>query len=826
MKFTAAVWLVLTAALSAYAAEAFVEETPADAPGAWATVSGSAWHGGKKYVGGLGFEVTVEGWPRLVQRGHYDVFTPHNSNREAFPRVAWQDYGLIRTGPDSSPVKLVRDTWCHRQYAIASGEQAMTLHVSRLTPAVLCTTESNGIELFAGEKYAGRVKEQKRSTVPAHAAFVREGKVTVSPTDRVVDTSGMDECWVLLWFGRSSFYRRTAIPNILWRATAQSKFMNEPNGYFRPSDMPVLVVFRNRPASLRAVGDAIRIEFPEKAGSVALLPLLGFYHVPVAETEKWAQSLPDDIVSRCRTWARRLKCYPTGCRELRRVAGGGKDVAIRYEYSFLELPDVWATKAEKLAPVPPAAALAKRYGFDVEISGKLAPLAIPTHSGPYTGIADSDAVELTVHGMDRYINEAAAPGETTSESAKVLVEELREEVAKMVDAGPLAPVTSFRPAKFEAHFRNPAETLLALSEALTYLDGPGREEAVEYILDELKRANPARAKTAGVMYAKAANRNYRPNVPPPRRPEWRIRQEERANSAYAFWAFAAGSGDWERVKANYDAVRAQATSPLRAREWAICGYFQGGSEARGGAAAARGEDRGSAQAVNGRFARWVGLARLARRYGDTDTADRCAYLLARCAMNRAALGAIVGYMYDEKFQTIEDPGWMYKYSSGSGESGPGLLWSKHWAGEASDLRTVVRWDEFAPCISQCEGDHWRPIWMHLQDLTPECGRLCANVEILRRRTAVFVAGVERNCPAWYMTNREANVGKEIHLDDPRNSCGVFLGKCHVLGVPGSEMLKYQDIPFVRVGDLYHIRRLVANLRCFGGLKWKYVGDMQ
>lgn len=133
---------------------------------------------------------------------------------------------------------------------------------------------------------------------------------------------------------------------------------------------------------------------------------------------------------------------------------------------------------------------------------------------------------------------------------------------------------------------------------------------------------------------------------------------------------------------------------------------------------------------------------------------------------------------------------------------------------------MIRWDEFGPVVSQMFGDHWYPIFPTFLDLTPEDGRFlsdCLLVECER-----FVDAVERNCPAWFVTRGIAFVGKGKSMNSPLNSYSIFLAHCYVLGTDGKEMLRYQDIPFTKVGDLYHIRRIIANLRCFNGLKWESI----
>jgi hypothetical protein len=141
-----------------------------------------------------------------------------------------------------------------------------------------------------------------------------------------------------------------------------------------------------------------------------------------------------------------------------------------------------------------------------------------------------------------------------------------------------------------------------------------------------------------------------------------------------------------------------------------------------------------------------------------------------------------------------------------------LLWLPHWKEAKDDVRAVIQWDELGPVVAQTLNHFWQPVLPHFQDLTPECGWFLA--DHLRDRCVRVLEAVELNAPAWHLTLRPAYLGKEMHADSPRNSFSIFLAHCYVARTPGEKMLRYQDIPFVRVGDLYHIRRLVANLRAF------------
>jgi hypothetical protein len=562
-----------------------------------------------------------------------------------------------------------------------------------------------------------------------------------------------------------------------------------------------------------------------------VLPLLGFYHPPAAETERWKNGLPDETARRCRRWASRMKAFPLTCTESRWVDPRGDVVKIRHRFSHIDVKDAWNTPAERIAPIPPVVALAKSYGFAVELGAEPCDLPIAIHTGPYAGVAGSATVEFAVRGLAAYRNERLVRDVPDDAGAASLLEEIGAELRKMVDAGELAPAVSLDRhyvARIDWHFANPAETLLALSEALPYVGARAREAVVKYGKAFMSRTNPLETKATANF--KGKRREYFRLLPPEayvkyvgrdgqRMASTPIGNEDRLNSVYALWAWAEATNDWEYLRAYRDRIRTMMEDVAQAREWATCGYFRGAGETRHWPGAGRGDDRGSVAAANGRLARWVTLGRVADRLGDRQWSERATYLLARTALLRFAQGKLVRYMYDEGFQKVEaEPDWMHRLSNASGNGGgQGLLWTNHWTGADDDVRQVIQWDEFGPLIAQAWGDHWHATQPLFQDLTPECARFLG--DHLRNECARFVSAVETNAPAWFITRRPSSIGKETAMDNPRNSYGTFLGKAYALGASGPEMMRCQDIPFVRTGDLYHLRRLSANLACYAGLKW-------
>jgi len=424
---------------------------------------------------------------------------------------------------------------------------------------------------------------------------------------------------------------------------------------------------------------------------------------------------------------------------------------------------------------------------------------------------------FTVSGLNRYVALSPPTGAPPAESAGVLVDELRAEIAKLVAAGPLAPAVSpkagFHAPEFD--FANPGDTLLALAEAYPYLDAPGREAAAAFGRELLDNTDPIR--TESVPNFQGSRREYFKLIP--REETAKIdpgemgiadrtgfSADQRLDNVYALWRFCRATGDASPLRERWDDVRTLAIHAVQTLDWASAGHFRAGAA-----------NRGSAEAANRRFARWVAIANAATTLDDQAIRKLACAALARTALLRFNQEKAVRYMYDEKFQTVDyGPDWMLKLSTSYGESGPRLPWVAHWAGADDDVRTTIRWDEFGPVIGWMYGNNWDPVLVTFQGLTPEVGAFLH--DHLGDECRRYLDVIELNAPCWHATRRPSYLGKENSMDSPRNAFSLFLAKCYALDADGQTMLAHQDIPFVKVGDLFHIRRLTANLGQFGRAK--------
>lgn len=829
MKFYASIFVMaLILSINICAAEEFKTNTKGQFGNPKGAVRrGTTWHGRDVAAGALGFEIAEGKNLRLLQRGVLDMINRSDGTRETWEAICWLDFGAIR---GSSKPKLSGGNWCTRVYDAGN----IKVTAGRLSPAVMIEVNAPKLDIFAGKIVVGKRNPSKKkgplSLVPKYVAYKSGGKIKVAKTDSIGSIK-MDESWLLFWYGNDSLYYRTAIPNILWRTRPLDTFLKK-GGYFIKADVPMLVVLQKKPKGVNKIADAIQLSFGVNGGTVMIAPLLGLNHPPVAETEKWALGLPKDIASACSTWAKRLKFYPTGCAQSYSVKGGGISVSITDKFTLKEIKDEWGTKGEKMAPLPPVVALDKQYGYSVDISGKIGGQPITTHSGPYTGVLGTDISSYTVKGLDKYVNQTISNATASDADSKILVSELRKEIDKMCAAGQLASkIHVTNSIKMAYNFDSPRQTLWALAEALPYLDDAGKGKLKKYIANELKNNGPFGRKR--VDRWKGARREYWPVHPLETytdKDKAGIQKgmslgpgqsnhglggtqvgkpaEDQANAAYGFWAYGHGTGDWTLPKRNWQELKKQAFAGKNFMDWATCAYIKG-------------RNAGNIDYTNGRFARYIAMVRMAKRFNDQATLDRSLYLLARTSLHLFAHEKLTQYLYDSKIITITEPSdWMFKYSTNHIEAGAGLIWSDKWKTGKDDFRTATHWDEFGPYLDHSYRNQWDPRVVRYQQMTPECGHFLQDNS--KEENASYLALVEKNCPAWFIVNRPSNIGKETWIDNPANAYQYFLGMAYALGKDGKSLMKYQDIPCTKVGDIYQIRKIVANLRALNGSKWEAI----
>ena len=442
-----------------------------------------------KMVGGLGFTVVLrEGKqalesPKLWKIPCIPVSSQYWEPRDIDPGPRLPlDLGTISCGEKCDAKNLDRD-WAHAGLQICP---SLALYVTRLSPALVFDCAAPQLTLFGGGKTTPIAYATPKGVFPLEnedkGGRTRDQQGPSShPSSFILHPSARD--WLLLWFGKDAGLQSTRFP---WAAGG-------PNGrfMFSAADCPMLVLFQRPPAAMTAQhGATFQAAGRGSIGKVALLPLYGDLYPLAAETAAWAKDgkLPPAVAAACQWWSDHLAEVPMTARERYAYDVESDTVAIASETTYLKIHD----GGKRFAPLPPMMALALEQGFPLRLSGTVVRTSVTTAVGPYAGIEGTGKYECRVTGLGNYVRETPAVADVAKEPAE-LRGLLRDEIAKMLKAGHLAPWMP-APSAYAGmgmigfgqtlDFSAPGQTLAILAQALPLLDKDQQAEVKAYLKRE------------------------------------------------------------------------------------------------------------------------------------------------------------------------------------------------------------------------------------------------------------------------------------------------------------------------------------------------------
>ncbi len=276
-------------------------------------------------------------------------------------------------------------------------------HKSPYSPAQLVNTDSRQITLFHNLSEWGLGS-------PTHLAFSTKGGVKVFSGDAIKTEEVLTESWLLVWFQGGEGWDK-----IRFRPYVLPGFDPRWNQYVPPEwqkpsptpsfDIPYLISLQHKPDLIRKDKDGLTIRFSSKCGFLSLMPLYGILRIPQDETSKWHNSLPQDVIERCRFWNKALKNFPTYCQEDFAIDRANDKIIIRQTFESIEIDDDWGTEKVIFSPVAPRVGLAYEFGFPVEFSHPVIDTELATLSGPLYIILGTDSYTYTMKGLLKYVNE-------------------------------------------------------------------------------------------------------------------------------------------------------------------------------------------------------------------------------------------------------------------------------------------------------------------------------------------------------------------------------------------------------------------------------------
>jgi hypothetical protein len=537
-------------------------------------------------------------------------------------------------------------------------------------------------------------------------------------------------------------------------------------------------------------------------------------------------------------------------------------------YSYDEASDTVtiAAKFDKqgFAPLPPMLALAGKFGFSVEVQPKPVDTGSQSVFGPLVGVEGADAYTLKIRGLGKYVFERPRLG--SGKAPESLNGQLEAEVAKIVAAGHLAPWLflvnvpgSGADDRGDVYWHNPSEALYLLAEVAPLLSSKTQQTLKEYLATERENVPPEFR--ASMAFGVGTRREYcEPSKALLKKWEeknfgYLTKAQPGIWSLYGLARFCELAGQ-KPGKETMDKCNEIVARSMEHRDWATLYWLRGHTPGFN-----------AVHAVNQLFAGLVGYIRLARLAGDKDAEALGWGLFARIAALRFAMGKYTQYMHDArlfntaynlhatiKMRRVEpadriikvqtdpnryaipkDPAWWAKMRNGDW-MGDLVTWN--WSKPIDNVRQVHRLDETGVdvwewCGTDCYGtgqkrdvseekDYWymrlAPYLLPFRDMVPELGRFMAGH--LKPEAEAFCNCIVENQPHWYITYAEAILSAEIGFNCPCDAYGHFLARAWVLGEKPEQLERYLDVPWLKLGDLYHLHKLAETLKAYRGVTWE------
>lgn len=793
---------------------------------------------------------SLSGWHMDLDENNLPRFAtyPFLGLREDYVSVIHPGYripptlGIMRPTdfpPAFEAVPQSTNDWVHREFSYIYGNgREFKLLMSRLTPAILLTSDAPGIRLFDGKKAGIKEPDQTWKNVqgaefvgnPAYFAIPKPAGVEVRMPDAAgtVDLSGMDQKWFLMWFGHETYLWGSDKVVNPQRGPASSGDMYNPSKWLFPVDMPVLVVMEKYPQILSVdPNGGVEIDYgPDaQAGQLAVMPLLGAKYPYVTETEPWSTGLPADIEAKCRWWYERLGQFPVSVAESYSVDSTTYDVRITDTFTYRSLGH-----GHVFAPIPPVVALAKQEGFPISFAQSITDSGLSLTVGPLKGVDQTTSYTYTISGLAKYALEHRIVTNTGQEPAW-LKSRLEKELTNIINAGHLAPwwPRFGKQNIFEemAIWSMPWETPYYLGQTLPLLEQPLSSSVIDYISRERQTYPPEsyqrsvewlnRVQT--IPYDVGARRETH-QVDTTQKPNELQNPYNRLDvrslmTLYMLSQYYSSIGAGTELDAQWATIKDILKPYVHHSDWSTMTmtpytWPQGRYE---------GILRGGIGETNRMVAGATGFIRLARLISDQEATDFGFYLLNKALISRFAQDKLVKHLYETGLQTMpENPNWQVQISLSLGSASDATLWRNDWRSYEDDVRRPLRFDQFGIVL-----ENGIPLFGEMEllaysDLTPELARFLR--DFLLAEATEWYEAVEENSPAWYEAYADSYLGNEAPFSIPHNAHQIFMVKAWILNETPANLTTYTEIPWVHIGDYYYIHKLAETIKVYRGIKWE------
>jgi len=765
-------------------------------------------------------------WPGLLTKGGARASASGlvaDTGVSSYDTITRSPLGAISVPGDAIPSITETSGW---ERVTLSYAAEFDLTLSRLTAAMLLETSKTSLRLCAGNVQrwttngttianAGTVL-----STPKYAAYHTAAGYQVALLSSVsVNLTGMDEPWLLVYWGVQSHWLESTVPLNTSHNVGDISYADLEQRYAFQADCPLLLTFGVNPTAIvqTAGQGGFDLTFGAAATALSILPLYGRARQQAAVTDGWSTgaNLAAGAKTLIQAWYPRCQQFP-------------RTVSESYAYSAaIDIATVtttigWTTvrasgSPVKFAPIKPLIGTARATSLaGLGFSGSVVDGGLPTEYGPSLGIVGVDTYTRTFSGLAPMVNARPAPGPGAIPAA--LQTRINTEVTALVAQAHWAPW--YRSDRWphtntmgDVYFADSAETLAFAAEAVPLVRG-SRQLALKNWLRTEQTAYPVQTAysldgsgtprgpdgipgVAGNNYTREIFRNYPGTLLfEARRWLW---------GAWALSRFYQVTGDAVSGAA-VTALIATLDSDQAERDWAT------------GARLAGGEDRGTAiEDADRHWAGLCGLAWLTRQVADADTALVWA-LLAEATLTRVAMGhlprwqASVGLITlpTDRGSTAANNAWLIAISLGWVAPLPTFSW----ASSADDSRSVIKLTQFEAFLDFADirtrqGTYVatiaRATLQTYRWLVKPLGTVLAAA--LGSAASVVLTKYAELQPHWWLPDANPVVGIERNTQAPHEAHGLLKASAWLAGSSPATLDRQSGYPQLASGaDLFSLEK--------------------
>lgn len=288
---------------------------------------------------------------------------------------AWM-LGRISTGQKSKTQKLEisKCTWAIKRYVYRYEDGSyLKFTLNSISPAFQIETDSRQIRIFDQIGKAGIGLPRKIAYLSPQGALIAEAAEGLTGKE-------MNANWLLVWF-------------------------NGAEGW-NEFDQPWLFILQKRPNRILTDAESLCLTYDEAGGIIFGLPLFGVTLLSPYSTGAFSNTMPEDIISKCRFWSRALLQYPVGVERDFSVEHREDALYLRDRFEYQKIEDEWHTPPLPLSPLPPVFALAgAANNTHITFDSQAFDTCVTTLYGPYLVVTNSVSLTAKIGGLVHFSGE-------------------------------------------------------------------------------------------------------------------------------------------------------------------------------------------------------------------------------------------------------------------------------------------------------------------------------------------------------------------------------------------------------------------------------------